>query len=143
MPTYYIMDLKDTMPEAVGKHMPTVPEINSCEWLTEKELKVYVSEYGRSGFQGGLNWYRSGGSVGNRQNLELFSGMKIKKPAMFVAGKQDWGIFQRPGAVTKMKNGTCTNMGAIQLVDNAGHWVQQEQPESVITLLLDFLAEIH
>ncbi len=142
MPTYYIMDLEDTMPEAVGKHMPTSEEINSCEWLTEEELKVYVSEYGRTGFQGGLNWYRSGGSSGNRGNLELFSGMKIEKPAMFVAGRQDWGIFQRPGAIAKMRNEVCTNMGEIQLVDNAGHWVQQEQPESVLKLLLDFLGEI-
>ena len=142
MPTYYIMDLEDTMPEAVGKHMPTSEEINSCAWLTEEELKVYVSEYGRTGFQGGLNWYRSGGSSGNRGNLELFSGMKIEKPALFVAGRQDWGIFQRPGAIAKMKNEVCTNMGEIQLVDNAGHWVQQEQPESVLKLLLDFLGEI-
>jgi pimeloyl-ACP methyl ester carboxylesterase len=142
MPTYYIMDLEDTMPEAVGKHMPTSEEINSCEWLTEEELKVYVSEYGRTGFQGGLNWYRSGGSSGNRGNLELFSGMKIEKPAMFVSGRQDWGIFQRPGAIAKMRNEICTNMGEIQLVDNAGHWVQQEQPESVLKLLLDFLGEI-
>ena len=142
MPTYYIMDLEDTMPEAVGKHMPTSEEINSCEWLTEEELKVYVSEYGRTGFQGGLNWYRSGGSSGNRGNLELFSGMKIEKPAMFVSGRQDWGIFQRPGAIAKMRNEVCTNMGEIQLVDNAGHWVQQEQPESVLKLLLDFLGEI-
>ena len=142
MPTYYIMDLEDTMPEAVGKHMPTSEEINSCKWLTEEELKVYVSEYGRTGFQGGLNWYRSGGSSGNRGNLELFSGMKIEKPAMFVSGRQDWGIFQRPGAIAKMRNEVCTNMGEIQLVDNAGHWVQQEQPESVLKLLLDFLGEI-
>ena len=142
MPTYYIMDLDDTMPEAVGKHMPTSEEINSCKWLTEEELKVYVSEYGRTGFQGGLNWYRSGGSSGNRGNLKLFSGMKIEKPAMFVAGRQDWGIFQRPGAIAKMRNEVCTNMGEIQLVDNAGHWVQQEQPESVLKLLLDFLGEI-
>ncbi len=142
MPTYYIMDLEDTMPEAVGKHMPTSEEINSCAWLTEEELKVYVSEYGRTGFQGGLNWYRSGGSSGNRGNLELFSGMKIEKPALFVAGRQDWGIFQRPGAIAKMRNEVCTNMGEIQLVDNAGHWVQQEQPESVLKLLLDFLGEI-
>ncbi|MDE0745294.1 MAG: alpha/beta hydrolase, partial [SAR202 cluster bacterium] len=91
---------------------------------------------------GGLNWYRSGGSSGNRGNLELFSGMKIEKPAMFVAGRQDWGIFQRPGAIAKMRNEVCTNMGEIQLVDNAGHWVQQEQPESVLKLLLDFLGEI-
>jgi pimeloyl-ACP methyl ester carboxylesterase len=41
-----------------------------------------------------------------------------------------------------MKNEVCTNMGEIRLVDNAGHWVQQEQPESVLKLLLAFLGGI-
>ena len=140
MPTYYIMDLNDTMPEAVGKHMPTDLEINSCQWLTNEELEVYTSEYRRTEFQGGLNWYRSGGSKGNREHLKLFSGMQIKIPSMFIAGKQDWGIYQRPGAINKMQHDICTNMAGIKLVDNAGHWVQQEQPESVINLLTNFLS---
>ena len=142
MPTYYIMDLDDTMPEAVAKHMPNAQEIESCKWLTESELEVYVSEYSRTGFQGGLNWYRSSGSKGNRQTLELFSGMKINTPSMFVSGRQDWGIYQRPGAIDKMKDSICTNIDEIQLVDNAGHWVQQEQPENVLNLLAAFLSRL-
>lgn len=142
MPTYYVMDLGDTMAEAVAKHMPTSQEIASCKWLREDELQVYVSEYGRTGFQGGLNWYRSGGSEGNRQKLELFSGMKIRVPALFVAGKQDWGIYQRPGAIDRMKEEVCTSMDKIHLVDNAGHWVQQEQPDKVLKHLLDFLDKV-
>ena len=55
MPTYYVMDLKDTMAESVAKHMPTSQEIAACNWLSEDELQVYVSEYERTGFQGGLN----------------------------------------------------------------------------------------
>ena len=47
MPTYYIMDLGDTMAAAVSKYMPTSRETNSCKWLTEDELEVYVSEYER------------------------------------------------------------------------------------------------
>jgi len=139
MPTYYIMDLDDTMPEVVSKHMPTSQETKSCKWLTEDELKVYVSEYGRTGFQGGLNWYRSGGSAENHQKLELFTGMKIEVPAMFIAGEQDWGIYQRPGAINRMEDEVCTRMGEIQLVKNAGHWVQQEQPGDVLQHLSDFL----
>lgn len=142
MPTYYIMDLDDSMPEAVAKHMPNAQEIESCKWLTEAELEVYVSEYSRTGFQGGLNWYRSSGSKGNRQTLELFSGMKINTPSMFVSGRQDWGIYQRPGAIDEMKDSICTNIDEIQLVENAGHWVQQEQPENVLNLLADFLSRL-
>lgn len=143
MPTYYIMDLNDTMAEAVAKHMPTSQEISSCQWLREDELQVYVSEYGRTGFQGGLNWYRSGGSEGNKRALELFSGMKMQVPAMFVAGRQDWGIYQRPGAIDRMKEEVCTSMDNMHLVDNAGHWVQQEQPEAVLKHLVSFLAEVN
>ena len=143
MPTYYIMDLNDTMAEAVAKQMPTSQEIASCKWLSEDELQVYVSEYGRTGFQGGLNWYRSGGSEGNKRALELFSGMKMQVPAMFVAGRQDWGIYQRPGAIDRMKEEVCTSMDNMHLVDNAGHWVQQEQPEAVLEHLSSFLAEVN
>ena len=143
MPTYYIMDLNDTMAEAVAKHMPTSQEIASCKWLSEDELQVYVSEYGRTGFQGGLNWYRSGGSEGNKRALELFSGMKMQVPAMFVAGRQDWGIYQKPGAIDRMKEEVCTSMDNMHLVDNAGHWVQQEQPEAVLEHLSSFLAEVN
>ena len=143
MPTYYIMDLNDTMAEAVAKHMPTSQEISSCQWLREDELQVYVSEYGRTGFQGGLNWYRSGGSEGNKRALELFSGMKMQVPAMFVAGRQDWGIYQRPGAIDRMKEEVCISMDNMHLVDNAGHWVQQEQPEAVLKHLVSFLAEVN
>ena len=142
MPTYYIMDLKDTMAEAVAKHMPTSQQIASCKWLSEDELRVYVSEYGRTGFQGGLNWYRSGGSEGNKRALELFSGMKIQVPAMFVAGQQDWGIYQKPGSIDRMKEKVCTRMENMHLVDNAGHWVQQEQPEAVLKHLISFLSEV-
>jgi len=143
MPTYYLMDLNDTMAEAVAKHMPTSQEIASCKWLSEDELQVYVSEYGRTGFQGGLNWYRSGGSEGNKRALELFSGMKMQVPAMFVAGRQDWGIYQKPGAIDRMKEEVCTSMDNMHLVDNAGHWVQQEQPEAVLEHLSSFLAEVN
>ena len=143
MPTYYIMDLNDTMAEAVAKHMPTSQEIASCKWLSEDELQVYVSEYGRTGFQGGLNWYRSGGSEGNKRALELFSGMKMQVPAMFVAGRQDWGIYQKPGAIDRMKEEVCTSMDNMHLVDNAGHWVQQEQPEAVLKHLVSFLSEVN
>ena len=74
--------------------------------------------------------------------MELFSGMQINIPAMFIAGKQDWGIYQRPGAIDKMENDICTNMSEINLVDGAGHWVQQEQPESVVNLLTKFLGSL-
>jgi pimeloyl-ACP methyl ester carboxylesterase len=58
MPTYYIMDLANGMAETVAEQMPSADEIAACRWLTEDELSVYAGEFGRTGFQGGLQWYR-------------------------------------------------------------------------------------
>jgi pimeloyl-ACP methyl ester carboxylesterase len=72
--------------------------------------------------------------------LLLYSGRTIDVPSLFIAGKSDWGTYQRPGAFERMQGAACTNMLGAHLVDGAGHWVQQEQPEQVGALLLEFLA---
>lgn len=59
---------------------------------------------------------------------------------MFVAGKSDWGTYQRPSNYERMQGAACTNMIGVHLVDGAGHRVQQEQPDPVGELLLDFLS---
>ena len=53
MPTYYVMDRNKNMAETVAEYMPSGAEIASCKWLTEDDVDVYASEYGRTGFQGG------------------------------------------------------------------------------------------
>jgi hypothetical protein len=58
MPTYYIMDLAKGMAETAAEHMPSEEEIAACRWLTDAQLSVYASEFSRTGFQGGLQWYR-------------------------------------------------------------------------------------
>jgi pimeloyl-ACP methyl ester carboxylesterase len=60
-------------------------------------------------------------------------------PSAFISGQSDWGTYQFPGAFEKMQNQTCTQMTMCELVPNAGHWVQQEQAESVSNLLIKFL----
>jgi len=59
MPTYYIMDLNENMAQTVAHEMPTAAEIAACRWMTEAEMAVYAAEFGRTGLQGGLNWYRA------------------------------------------------------------------------------------
>jgi len=60
-------------------------------------------------------------------------------PATFISGRSDWGIYQTPGAIERMQKTACTRMKEIHLIEGAGHWVQQEQPEAVNRLLLQFL----
>jgi pimeloyl-ACP methyl ester carboxylesterase len=138
MPTYYIMDLDRDMAATVAPEMPSAGEIGACRWLSEDELSVYSGEYQRNGFQGGLQWYRCR-TQGVNADLGVFAGRTIDVPAMFVAGKSDWGIYQTPGAIERMQESACTRMRGCHLIDGAGHWVQQEQPERVNELLIEFL----
>ncbi len=139
MPTYYIMDRDRTMPESVAAEMPSAAQIAACAWLTEADLGVYSAEYRRTGFQGGLNWYRCATSTAQNRELRLFAGATIDVPSCFIAGTSDWGVRQRPGALQAMQSSACTDMRACHLIDGAGHWVQQEQAEAVSELLVEFL----
>jgi pimeloyl-ACP methyl ester carboxylesterase len=139
MPTYYVMDLADGMAETVAKEMPSSAEIAACRWLTEDELSVYAAEFGGTGFQGGLQWYRCA-SGPYAAELEVYSGRTIDVPACFIAGKSDWGTYQTPGAFERMQSAAvCSDWRGAHLVEGAGHWVQQEQPEEVMRLLLELL----
>jgi pimeloyl-ACP methyl ester carboxylesterase len=71
----------------------------------------------------------------------VFAGRAIDVPAMFVAGRSDWGIYQTPGAIERMQDTACARMRGYRLLAGAGHWVQQEQPERVSELLIDFLRQ--
>jgi len=143
MPTYYVMDLDQGMAETVAPDMPTAAEIASCRWLTDDEVSVYATEYGRTGFQGALQGYRRGSDPKNVADLRTFSGRTIDVPSCFISGKSDWGVYQTPGAVEAMRGKACTRMTGFHLVDGAGHWVQQEQPEEVNELFLRFLRAHH
>ncbi len=140
MPTYYIMDLAEGMAETVAKVMPNAAEIAANAWLPDSELVVYATEFGRTGFQGGLNSYRMGASGIGAAESELYAGKTIDQPSLFISGASDWGTYQNPGAVDRMQESACTDMRGVHLVEGAGHWVQQEQAEETARLILEFLA---
>ena len=137
LPRYYVMDRGLGMSETVAAEMPTPAQVQACRWLTEPDLAVYATEYTRTGFQGGLNGYRTGGSD---SSLRVFAGRRIDVPSMFIGGRQDWGIYQSPGALERLETSATTQYRGTHLVDGAGHWVQQEQPTRVVSLLVSFLA---
>ena len=136
LPRYYVMDLDKGMAESVAPEMPSEQQIAACKWLPERELRVYSEEYGRTGFQGGLQGYRANP---DERDLAIFAGRTIDVPSMFIGGRQDWGVYQTPGLLERLEGRLTTQYQGTVLVDGAGHWVQQEQPEAVSGLLIDFL----
>jgi pimeloyl-ACP methyl ester carboxylesterase len=145
IPTYYVMDKDKGMAATVAAEMPTAAEIAAAKWLTDEEVGVYVTEYGRTGFNGALQGYRvrRGSDPKTIAELQTFAGRAIDVPSMYVAGKSDWGVYQTPGAVESMQKTACTHMVGFHLLDGAGHWVQQEQPEQVSKLLIALLRDQH
>jgi pimeloyl-ACP methyl ester carboxylesterase len=142
IPTYYVMDKDKGMAETVAAEMPSAAEIAACQWLTEAEVGVYATEYARTGFTGALQGYRvrRGSDPKTLAELRTFAGRTIDVPACFIAGKSDWGSYQTPGVFEAMQTPrVCTQWRGAYLVDGAGHWVQQEQPEEVVKLLVQFV----
>ena len=135
LPTYYIMALDKNMAETVAAQMPRSP----ASWLTDAELGVYAEAFSRTGFQGGLQWYRCATSPG--PEVLSLAGRRIEIPALFIAGAADWGTYQKPGEFERMQTQACADFRGAHLVPGAGHWVQQEQPEAVNRLLLGFLRQ--
>ncbi len=107
-------------------------------WLTDQDLDYYTQEFARAGFRGGLNWYRN-----LRRNWELsapWRGQPIRQPSLFIAGSRD-GVLKFPAAQAQLEAYPKTLPGLVgsHILEGAGHWVQQEQPEAVNRLLIGFL----
>lgn len=108
------------------------------DWLGQDELDRYVAEFSRTGFTGGLNWYRN-----LDRNWELtpqLAGAKIAAPALFIAGADDPVLAMSPPAVME---GQLSDPRGSVIIEGAGHWVQQEKPAEVNRALLEFLAGLN
>jgi pimeloyl-ACP methyl ester carboxylesterase len=143
IPTYYVMEKDKGMAATVAPYMPSAEYIAKCKWLTDAEVDVYATEYARTGFTGALQGYRvrRGSDPRSIAEMQTFSGRTIDVPSQYIDGKSDWGSYQTPGAIDKMRASACTRMVGFHLIDGAGHWVQQEQPEKVSALLVQFLRD--
>ena len=106
-------------------------------WLSEQELAVYVEAFERTGFTGGLNWYRN-----IDRNWELTAHAderRIEQPALFLTGERDQVRRFMPA---EAMNGRVTDLREEIVVPGAGHWVQQQDPETVNAALLRFLSGV-
>lgn len=141
MPHYYIMPRDSTMREAVELDMKDQPPSTfGTNWLSDDDLAVYVEEYSRTTFGPPMNWYRIQTNPEAASDSQLFVNRKLSVPMKFVAGKQDWGTYQEPGAVEAMESGRSVEAGCYLgtvLVDGAGHWVNQEKWERCVEEILD------
>jgi pimeloyl-ACP methyl ester carboxylesterase len=105
------------------------------DWITTEELDHYINEFTRTGFTGGLNWYRN-----LDRNWEIMAdpaAATITVPAMFIAGADDPVLgFMRPDRAAEVVTGPYREV----IIEDAGHWLQQERPDRVNEILLDFLS---
>ena len=110
-------------------------------WLTEADLDHMAAEFSRSGFRGGLNWYRN-----IDRNWELtapWAGALIHQPALFIAGSADPVISLGSGAsALQALEATVPGLTRKLLIGGAGHFIQQERPQLVNDAILEFLAKL-
>lgn len=141
LPFYYVLPLDKSMPETIADMMTKEDASATKSWLSDEDLDVYVQEWSRTGFQGGLNFYRTSTDPARMKDLELFAGKTIECPSVFISGAQDWGNYQQPGAIEALPH-SCSDFRGIKFIDGAGHWPQQEQPAKVVEEILAFLQSL-
>jgi pimeloyl-ACP methyl ester carboxylesterase len=116
----------------------TQPDILPA-WLTEQDIDYFRREFERTGFRGGLSWYRNMDQMW--EQTPFLSGAKLHQPALFVAGEADAVIEMRRAAFDALEEAV-PNLRKKVLLTGAGHWIQQERPAEVNQLLLEFLATL-
>ncbi len=104
------------------------------DWISQDELDHYISEFARTGFTGGLNWYRN--LDRNWETTPQLADAKITVPSLFIAGTADPVLaFTRADRASEVITGSYRQV----MIDGAGHWLQQERPDEVNATLLEFL----
>ena len=108
-------------------------------WLTDEVLAFYVEQFERTGFTGGLNRYRN--MDRDWADLAAWDGAPIRQPSLFIGGALDAPIRWSADAIAAYDR-TLPDLRGNHLLDGVGHWVQQERPDTVNQLLIDWLAEL-
>jgi pimeloyl-ACP methyl ester carboxylesterase len=117
------------------ERLPEVKELPS--WLSQEELDHYVEVFTRTGFTGGINWYRN--MDRNWETTPQLEGMHITMPSAFITGSLDPVNIMTPAGVM---DGHVLDHRGDTFVEGAGHWVQQEAPDEVNAALLAFLGSL-
>ena len=123
-------------PKDAGCLDAVTPPERLPSWLGEADLDVFARAFARTGFTGGLNWYRNADRSWDL--TALLRGARLRQPSLFAAGSEDLGVAMlrdRWDALETFMPGLRSKV----LVPGAGHWLQQERAAEVSALLVDFL----
>jgi pimeloyl-ACP methyl ester carboxylesterase len=107
-------------------------------WWNEADIAHCIAEFTRTGFRGGLNWYRNIGR--SWELLAPWRGQIIRQPSMFIAGASD-DVLRFPSSNTQIENfgRTLPALRGCHILEGAGHWIQRERARAVNALLIGFL----
>lgn len=106
-------------------------------WLSEADVDFYVGEFTRTGFRGGLNWYRN--IDRNWELLAPMAGAKVTVPALYLVGDRDLVLaFRGMDQILANLSTFVPNLRGIVMLPGCGHWTQQERPQRVSQALIDF-----
>jgi len=106
------------------------------DWLTEEDLDFYIEELARTGFRGGLNWYRNINRLPGA--LAPWVGSTITQPSFYMGGSTDLIAGNTPDALAAMQ-AALPDLRHYEMIEGAGHWLQQERPAEVTSALISFL----
>ncbi|HUO04243.1 MAG TPA: alpha/beta hydrolase [Candidatus Binataceae bacterium] len=121
---------------AGGGILDRLPDAPHGKFLTDEDFQVFVRAFKKSGFRGGLNWYRN-----LDRNWEETAGQeqRVEQPALMITAELD--IVLRPEMAEGMK-AFVPNLRNTVLIKGSGHWTQQEKPAEVNAALLEFLRDL-
>jgi pimeloyl-ACP methyl ester carboxylesterase len=122
-----------------GRLRDRFPQDTLPSWLTEADLDVYAGEFERTGLTGALNRYRNVDR--DWEDLAAWDGAPITQPALFIGGALDASTTWMAGAIEAFPR-TLPGLAGAHLLDGCGHWVQQERPEEVNRLVIDWLRKV-
>ena len=110
-------------------------------WITEADLAFYTSEFARTGFRGGLNWYRN--IDRNWELLGAFTGARVAVPALFIAGDRDLVVsFRGISELIANLQTFVPDLRRTVMLKGCGHWTQQERAAEVNAAMLEFLQHL-
>ena len=107
-------------------------------WLSAEDVAYYDAQFRQSGFRGPLNRYRNW----HRDHAFLTTHpapMTIAKPSLYIGGTKDLVLKMSPGDMLAAMKENLSDLRGATLLEGCGHWTQQERPDEVNALLLDWL----